>query len=61
MTIRDIYTSTDDNQKIMVLDSLTHATIWAGIADNIQLDLLDRWVTTISCSGQTIIITVDPE
>ena len=61
MTIRDIYTSTDDNQKLMVLDSLTHATIWAGIADNIQLDLLDRWVNNISCSGHTLLISADPE
>ena len=59
MTLKDIYTSTDDNQKLMILDSLTHETIWAGIADNIQYDLLDRWVNKISCSGHTLIIFID--
>lgn len=61
MTVRDIYTSTDDNQKLSILENGTNRTIWAGIADNIQYELLNRYVSKISCSGQTIIITVDPE
>ena len=59
MTVKDIYTSTDDNQKLMIQDSLTNVIIWSGLAENIQHDLLDRWVNRISCSGATLILIID--
>lgn len=58
MTVRDIYVSVEDYQKIMILKSDTNRSIWDGLGDSIPIEYLDYWVKKISCSGHTLIIFV---
>ena len=61
MTVRDIYVSTEENQKLIILEADTNRMIWAGFEDSTPYELFDCWVSNLSCQGATLIITIDPD
>lgn len=59
MTVGDIYLVTDDNQPIQILPERESTTIYIGSSGDIPYFMLDRNVTNITQSINSIVLRVD--